>query len=93
MARQNEEFTNRTKWFSNHEILRQATSGNAQLLAMSGPRNPYPGKLGVIQEGAYADLILIDGNPLEDLNVLTNPEDNFRVIMKDGKVYKNTTEH
>jgi imidazolonepropionase-like amidohydrolase len=51
MARQNEEFTIRTKWFSNFEVLRQATSGNAQLLAMSGPRNPYPGKLGVIEEG------------------------------------------
>ena len=56
MSRQNEEFTNRAKWFSNFEVLRQATSGNAQLMTMSGPRNPYPGKLGVIEEGAYADI-------------------------------------
>ncbi|MFI3276556.1 amidohydrolase family protein [Vibrio sp.] len=92
MARQNEEFTNRTKWFSNYEILRQATSGNAALLEMSGPRNPYEGKLGVVKEGALADLILVDGNPLEDLSVLTNPTDNFDMIMKNGTIYKNTTQ-
>ncbi|GEM79515.1 metal-dependent hydrolase family protein [Vibrio superstes] len=91
MSRQNEEFTNRSKWFSNYEILRQATSGNAELLAMSGPRNPYPGKLGVVKEGALADLILIDGNPLEDLSVLSNPSANFHLIMKNGNIYKNTT--
>ncbi len=91
MARQNEEFTIRTKWFSNAEILRQATSGNADLLSMSGPRNPYPGKLGVIEEGAYADLLLINGDPLEDISILTKPEENLALIMKDGKIYKNTT--
>ena len=61
-------------------------------MALSGPRNPYPGKLGVIEEGAYADLLLINGNPLEDLSILTSPEKNLALIMKDGKIYKNTIE-
>ncbi|TAJ11910.1 amidohydrolase family protein [Marinilabiliaceae bacterium JC017] len=84
-----EEFTNRTKWFTNAEILKQATSINGGILALSGPRNPYPGKIGVIEEGALADILLIDGNPLENIEILTNPEKNLLLIMKDGKVYKN----
>jgi imidazolonepropionase-like amidohydrolase len=67
-----------------------ATSINADLLALSGKRNPYPGKLGVIEEGAMADLILVDGNPLDDISLITDSENNFRVIMKDGVVYKNS---
>lgn len=84
------EFTNRTKWFSNAEILRQATSINSEILELSGPRNPYPGKLGVIEEGAYADLLLINGNPLENISILSEPEENLALIMKDGKIHKNT---
>lgn len=83
------EFTLRSGWFSNAEILRQATSINAEVLTLSGPRNPYPGKLGVIEEGAYADLLLINGNPIADIRVLTNPEENLALIMKDGEIYKN----
>ncbi len=90
MARQNEEFTIRTKWFSNFEILRQATNGNAQLMALSGPRNPYPGKLGAVEEGACADVLLINGNPLEDISILTKPEESLALIMKDGKICENT---
>ena len=56
----------------------------------SGLRNPYPGKLGVIEEGALADLLLVDGNPLENLKLFNEPEKNLLVIMKDGKIYKNT---
>ena len=67
-----------------------ATGTNAELLQLSGPRNPYPGKLGVVQEGALADLLLVDGNPLADLNLVADPDKNFLVIMKDGKVYKNS---
>ena len=66
-----------------------ATGDNAQLLALSGQRNPYPGKLGVVEEGALADLLLVDGNPLENLNLVADPAKNFVVIMKDGKVHKN----
>ncbi len=85
------EFTARLKWFTPVEILMQATSINAELLELTGPRNPYQdGPLGVIKEGAYADLLIVDGNPLEDIKLLEDPENNLRVIMKDGKIYKNT---
>ena len=90
LLRMNEEFVHRTKWFTPAEVLRQATSVNAELMAMSGKRNPYPGKLGVIEEGAYADLLLIDGDPLKDISILTKYEENLALIMKDGKIYKNT---
>lgn len=79
-----------TSWYSAAEILGMATSKNAQLLTLSGERNPYPGALGVVEEGAYADLLLVDGNPLENIALLADPEKNLRVIMKDGKIYKNT---
>jgi imidazolonepropionase-like amidohydrolase len=59
-------------------------------LAMSGPRNPYPGKLGVIEEGALADLLVVDGNPIDNIELVARPDKNFMVIMKDGKMYKHT---
>jgi imidazolonepropionase-like amidohydrolase len=82
--------TTLAQWYSPVEILKMATAVNAELLAMSGPRNPYPGKLGVIEEGALADLILVDGDPIADLKLIANPETNFVLIMKDGRVFKNT---
>jgi len=90
IKRMNEEFVHRTKWFSNAEVLRQATSSSAALLALSGKRNPYPGKLGVIEEGALADILLINGDPLKDISILTKPAENLALIMKDGRIYKNT---
>jgi len=78
-----------TRWYTPAEALAMATSANAELLAMSGKRNPYPGKLGVIEDGALADLILVDGNPLENIDLIADPATNFVVIMKDGKIYKN----
>jgi imidazolonepropionase-like amidohydrolase len=89
LKRINEEFVHRTQWFTPVEILRQATSKSAELMALSGPRNPYPGKLGVIEEGAYADLLLVNGDPLENIEVLTEPEQNLVLIMKDGTIHKN----
>lgn len=77
------------KWFSNYEILKMITHDNAELLSLSGARNPYPGKLGVIEEGALADLIIVNGDVLNDITLLGNPEENFQMIMKDGKIYKN----
>jgi imidazolonepropionase-like amidohydrolase len=56
---------------------------------LSGKRNPYPGKLGVVEEGALADLLLVDGDPIANINLVADPDKNFVVIMKDGKVYKN----
>ncbi len=79
------------RWFTPYEALKMATSTNAELLALCGPRNPYrDGPLGVVEEGAYADLILVDGNPLENLDLVADPHTNFVLIMKDGKIYKNT---
>ncbi len=63
-----------------------ATYTNGELLALSGLRRHYPEKLGVVEEGALADLLLVDGNPLENIKLVENPARNFVVIMKDGKV-------
>jgi imidazolonepropionase-like amidohydrolase len=82
--------THLRQWFTPAEALRMATSTNAELLGLSGPRNPYAGKLGVVEVGALADLLLVDGNPLDDLTLLGDPEKNLVVIMKDGKVHKDT---
>ncbi len=89
LERINEEFVFRTQWFDNAEILKQATYNNAQILAMSGERSPYKGRLGVIEEVALADLLLINGNPLEDISILKAYKKNIQLIMKDGVIYKN----
>jgi imidazolonepropionase-like amidohydrolase len=90
------------KLFGNFAMLRAATSWGGELLALSGKANPYPGRLGVIEDGAYADILIVDGNPLEDIAAIGGNQKWFdakprgtnvptiRVIMKDGKVYKNT---
>jgi imidazolonepropionase-like amidohydrolase len=78
------------RWYTPAEALVMATGTNAELLALSGLRNPYPGKLGVIEEGALADLLLVEGNPLENLDLVADPANNFKIIMKDGLIYKNT---
>jgi imidazolonepropionase-like amidohydrolase len=83
------DLTKLLKWYSPYEILKMATSTNAELLAMSGPRNPYPNKLGVIEEGAYADVLLVEGNPLINLNILEDYDKSLIVIIKDGVIYKN----
>lgn len=91
LTRQNNEFGYRLEGWSSYEILLQATSINAELMALSGKLNPYKkGPLGVVKEGAYADLLLVDGNPIQDIKILEDYENNFLVIMKDGKIYKNT---
>ncbi len=76
--------------FTPFEALKHATSNAAEVLSWSGGLNPFKeGPLGVVKKGAYADLLLIDGNPLEDLTVLRD-QDNLVIIMKDGELYKNT---
>ena len=79
------------KWFTPFEVLKLITYDNAQVFYLSGNRNPYKaGKLGELTEGAYADMILVDGNPLKDLNLLASPDKNFLFIMKDGVIYKDS---
>jgi imidazolonepropionase-like amidohydrolase len=87
-ARQGTMLTHLTRWHANSDILRIATATNGELLGLCGPRNPYPGKLGVIEDGALADLLLVDGNPVEDINLIAAPDKNFLIIMKDGKIFK-----
>jgi imidazolonepropionase-like amidohydrolase len=88
-AAQGKELSKMVRWFTPAEALKMATADNADLLAMSGPRSPYAGKLGVVQEGALADLLLVDGDPLANIALVDDPARNFLVIMKDGKIYKN----
>jgi imidazolonepropionase-like amidohydrolase len=78
------------RWYTPAEALIMATSTNAELLRLSGPRNPHPGKLGVVEVDALADLLLVDGNPLENIRLIADADRNFLVIMKNGKIYKNT---
>ena len=88
--------------FGNYRALKAMTSDNGRLMALTGQNTPFPGKLGVVEEGAYADLILVDGNPLEDITLLGAVNDMFAnprgertiktipLVMKGGVVYRNT---
>lgn len=88
--RQNIMLTHLGRWYSNAEILRAATSVNADMLTLSSLRTPYDGRLGVIEKGAFADLLVVNGNPLEDIRLIEDPGKNLAVIMKDGRIHKNT---
>jgi len=89
-SRQSTDILKLKNWFTPFEILKLITYDNAKVFELSGPRNPYQkGKLGLIEEGAYADMILVNGNPLKDINLITDYEKNFVLIVKDGTIYKN----
>jgi imidazolonepropionase-like amidohydrolase len=88
--RQGELLAKLARWYTPAEALVMATGNNAELLALSGKRNPYPGKLGVIEQGALADILLVDGDPIADITLIEDPAKNFVVIMKDGKIVKST---
>ena len=87
--------------FGNFAMLKAATSSAGELVSLCGKMNPYPsGKLGVIEAGAYADILIVDGNPLEDIGVIGGNElwyeapprngvATIKLIMKDGKIFKN----
>ena len=76
------------EWFGNHYALTGMTSRAGELAALTGQNNPYPdAKLGVIEVGAYADILLVDGNPLEDVTILVDAN-NIDLVMKDGVIYK-----
>ena len=78
------------RWYTPAEALKMATADNGELMALCGFINPYPGRLGVVEEGALADLLLVDGNPLENIKLVEDPDRNFLIIMKNGIVYKDT---
>jgi imidazolonepropionase-like amidohydrolase len=90
----NLEFKYFGKAIGNFRTLRMATATAGEMNKMTGKMNPYKdGPLGVVKEGAYADLLLVDGNPLKDIRLMLDPDKNFKVIMKDGVIYKNTLLH
>lgn len=88
-AMQGTQLTKLVRWYTPAQVLKMATADNAELLALSGRRSPYQGKLGVVEVGALADLLLVDGDPLQDLALLEDPAKNFLMIMKDGRIFKN----
>lgn len=89
-AQQGSQLVTMTRWYTPAEVLKMATADNAALLALSDRRNPYPGKLCVVEVGALADLLLVDGDPVADIALLSDPSRNLLVIMKDGRIVKNT---
>jgi imidazolonepropionase-like amidohydrolase len=91
-SRQGAQLAKLTRWFTPAEVLQLATIRNAELLSMSGPRNPYPGRLGVIAEGALADLILVDGDPVADISLIARPDEAFTAIIKDGRLVKGSVQ-
>jgi imidazolonepropionase-like amidohydrolase len=88
--RQGELLAKLARWYTPAETLIMATGTNAQLLALSGKRNPYPGKLGVVEQGALADVLLVDGDPIANIKLIEDAAKHFVVIMKDGKIFKNS---
>jgi imidazolonepropionase-like amidohydrolase len=89
-ATQGKQLAKFARWYDAVDVLRLLTSGNAALAGLSGPRNPYPAKLGRIEAGAFADILVLDGNPLEDITLIGDPERTMKFIMKDGRIHKNT---
>ena len=81
------EFTERALYWTPAEVLAQATSESAKVIRMSGKRNRF-GNFGEIREGWVADLLLINGEPLEDISVLRDPGRNLALIMKAGEIVK-----
>ena len=80
---QSKEFLIRQNIMPKEEILKSATLVNAEIVNQKD-------KIGIIKEGAFADILLVEGNPLEDFEVLQNQGEKLLVIMKNGKFYKNT---
>lgn len=77
--------------FTTLEALKIVTSGNAGLVRLSGQRDPYrSARRGEITVGAWADVLLVDGDPLADLSLWGDLANNIAVIVKDGTVVKRT---
>ncbi|MBE0438714.1 MAG: amidohydrolase family protein [Gammaproteobacteria bacterium] len=90
---QNARLASLTQWYTPGELLQIATGNNGQLLRLTGERNPYKKPLGVVSEGAFADLILVDGDPTEDISLISRPNEAFVIIIKNGLIYKNLLEN
>ncbi|MGH8187945.1 MAG: metal-dependent hydrolase family protein, partial [Steroidobacteraceae bacterium] len=88
-TRQGAQLAKLVRWYTPAQVLKMATADNGELLTLSGPRSPYEGRLGVVEESALADLLLVDGDPIANIRLIEDPAKNFVLIMKDGKVYKN----
>jgi imidazolonepropionase-like amidohydrolase len=89
-GRQGAQLAKMVRWYSPADVLRMATGTHAELLTLSGPRTPYPGKVGTLEAGALADLLVVDGDPIASISLIEDPENSLKVIMKDGRLYKNT---
>lgn len=87
-ASQGRQLAKFARYMSPLEALHKATGAAGELLSMSGPRAPYEGRLGVIVQGALADLLVIDGDPSKDLDWLDSPDASIRLIMKGGRLAK-----
>lgn len=88
-ARQGAQLSKLVRWYKPADVLKMATGDNGKLLALSGLRSPYEGTLGVVEEGALADLLLVDGDPIAQIELIENPAQTFVVIMKNGDLAKN----
>lgn len=89
-ASQGRQLVKFARFMSPLEALHKATGAAGSLLALSGERAPYAGRLGVIAEGALADLLVVEGDPETDLAWLDTPDSALRVIMKGGRMFKNS---
>ena len=78
----------RTQWYSSAKLMVQATGNGGATVGLSGPRNPY-GKVGVIEDGAMADILIYNDNPLEDISIIEDHENNLLFLMRDGHVRRN----
>ena len=86
--RQLADLRNFKKYFGSYRGLKMATGNAYELSKLTTYQNPYPdGKIGVLEEGSFADLLFVKGNPVQDLEILCDP-DNVALVMKGGKVYK-----
>jgi len=87
--KQLDDLTMRTQFgFTPMELMIQATGNGGKMVALSGKRNPY-GKLGVIEEGAMADILIYNENPCEDINVVGKHEETLKLVIKDGDIVTN----
>jgi len=87
-ATQGRQLAKLTRFMPPLEVLRMATGAAGELLALSGARASYEGRLGVIEEGALADLLVVSGDPEVGLDWLDTPDQSLSLIMKDGAIVK-----